>query len=72
MLAVRLDDVSDVGNVTVALLIHGLMGLIVFGGDAFQVFRLSGGETGISSFGTQLISRFEQAAVLFVLDQSQQ
>ena len=59
MLAVRLDDVSDVCNVKVALLIKRFMSLIVFGVDAFQGLRFFNGETSVSLFGTQFISRLE-------------
>ena len=59
MPAVRLDDVSDAGDVEVASLVYRFMCLIVFGGDAFQGSRLFGRETGMPFFRPQLVSRFE-------------
>ena len=59
MLAIRLDDVSDVSDVEVALLIYRFVNLIVFGGDAFQCSRLFGREVSMPFFRPQLVSRLE-------------
>jgi hypothetical protein len=71
VMAVRLDDVSDLRDRQVALLIQRLLRLIVVGLDLFQRFRFVVGKAGLSPFVTQLLSGPTQFFVLLMLDERQ-